>query len=577
MISRARIAWLVLVACFGLAAAAGVVLARTPFAAIRGYLDARAGDGSADRYTPALHLRLQVAFAVCGLAAGGAAVGLAVGRKRLVGVLGPAWRGGVTDGVRLLRRWRAAGRRMGLAVLAVTLLGGVLRAAYLNQPMRFDESYTYLAYASQPWYVALSRYDAPNNHVFHSLLVVATTRLFGEAPWAIRLPACLAGVLVVPATMLLARRVANRGAALLAGLIVATSSPLIEYSTNARGYMLVCLATLVAWLAAIELARRPNRAAAAVLAASIVAGCWSVPIMLYAASMLVVWMLAQRGTPVGAVPAAAGTLVVYAPVLIVEGPGALLASGMSAGMSWRAWISGASGWTRETGALLLRDVPWPAVIAAVLAMGVAVGDAERAVRRRWWTAALSILVPVGIVAAQRVVPPGRVWLFLLPLAAVLVGTGLSRLLGRLHNAGVRRMGLVAAGVLLAAWPLVNLVRNDSIQSSVETGALPDAEPIVADLGGLLREGEFVLTVSPSSAPLVYYARRRGLDVRHFDRPGPADLPSRGGVVVVHRHQPQTPDTVLQELGFDPASVAGRVVLLKEYPSARVYRIVGHSQ
>src|SRR5450631_3222237 len=47
----------------------------------------------------------------------------------------------------------------------------VLRIAHLRQPMRYDEAWTFVHYASQPLSVALSDYSFPNNHVFHSLLV----------------------------------------------------------------------------------------------------------------------------------------------------------------------------------------------------------------------------------------------------------------------------------------------------------------------------------------------------------------------------------------------------------------------
>lgn len=57
----------------------------------------------------------------------------------------------------------------------------------------------------------------------------------------IRLPAFIAGVLVVPASYLAARVLYNKRAALLAAALVASSSYLVEYSANARGYSMICL------------------------------------------------------------------------------------------------------------------------------------------------------------------------------------------------------------------------------------------------------------------------------------------------------------------------------------------------
>jgi hypothetical protein len=374
MIPRGRLVWLVLIGFLAAAAVAAAILSTLPFETVRGYLDARAGDASADVYTPELHGRLRIAFAGCALLAGALAAAAIARRAWLIVTFDRAWRRGAADLAWLCRRWRAMARGLGVPLLAVTLLGGAVRAIHLDQPMRYDESHTYLAYASQPWFVAISKYDAPNNHVFHSLLVLASTRLFGDAPWAIRLPAFVAGILVIPVSMLLARRFScsrplkkggrhpraydvprvpdngrasvpffqrpGRGAAVIAGCLVAVSSALIEYSTNARGYTLVTLTTLTGWLAACELSRRPNVAAGFLLAASIVIGCWTVPTMLYPAAMIAAWTLLRRNAPRRAIllslaAAAAGTILAYAPVLAVQGPMPPGAGGVAAGMPWR--------------------------------------------------------------------------------------------------------------------------------------------------------------------------------------------------------------------------------------------------
>src|SRR5262249_44010483 len=123
--------------------------------------------------------------------------------------------------------------------------GAVVRVAFLGWPMRYDESLTYLHYARHSWQVALTTYDAPNNHLFHTLLMRVAIRLFGNAPWTLRLPACVAGILLLPVTCVVARRFGGGGAPLLATAAVATSMVTIEMSTNARGYSIVTLVFLL--------------------------------------------------------------------------------------------------------------------------------------------------------------------------------------------------------------------------------------------------------------------------------------------------------------------------------------------
>jgi hypothetical protein len=75
-------------------------------------------------------------------------------------------------------------------LIAIVVIGALLRGYYLTQPMRYDESVTYLYFASQSWTTVVSSYTYPNNHVFHSLLVKAFATILGDDPWVLRsLPA----------------------------------------------------------------------------------------------------------------------------------------------------------------------------------------------------------------------------------------------------------------------------------------------------------------------------------------------------------------------------------------------------
>ena len=107
--------------------------------------------------------------------------------------------------------------------------------------MRYDESATFMWYASQPFYVGLSKYTAPNNHLFHTLLVHISYQLFGDSVFSLRFPAFLAGVLIIPFTYLTFRYVYDRHTGLFTAALAGSSSLLIQYSTNARGYTLVTL------------------------------------------------------------------------------------------------------------------------------------------------------------------------------------------------------------------------------------------------------------------------------------------------------------------------------------------------
>jgi hypothetical protein len=571
----------------GLVSVAGItaaLAALVPFDVVRPRLDALAGDGSAEPYTPTLHHRLQVGLAAVGASLIVLGAILWVSRHRLAAT----WPRLRQDFGRLARWVRALSHGLTASLIAMTIVAAAVRVPYLNQPMRFDEAYTYNVYSSQPWFVAISKYDAPNNHVLHSALVLVSTRMFGDSPWAVRLPAFLAGVLLVPATMLLSAAVGGRRSAILAGLLVATSSPLIEYSTNARGYTLVCVCTVGGWLLALRLVRRCDCAAWLGWGALAVVGCWAIPVMVYPLLMQLAWMECQCRTGVtraaygesfrvwscGVTAAAAAvTLVCYLPVLLVSGPGSLFGNGYVQALSLGQFLSGASGWFHELTGLLWRDVPLPVQVVCLAGLVLALRNGNGWVRHARRTALGSVTAAGLLMLMQRVLPFPRVWLFLLPLGAVLIGAGLVRVIRFLPLRPARAVAFFATIAVTAIWPLVNSIRHDSIRRSLETGTLPDAEYIVHDLHDMLRSGEPVITVAPSSAPLVYYARRAGLDLHSFDPPGTAFTRGDCAVVVVNRRHPEAVSDVLRQLGLQQ-SFGGRVFrLVREYPSARLYQWV----
>lgn len=87
-----------------------------------------------------------------------------------------------------------------LVVWVITAVALACRLAALDQPMRYDESITWAYFAGRPWSTIVSSYPFPNNHVLHSLFARVAVAALPFAPWALRLPAFLAGLAIVPLT-----------------------------------------------------------------------------------------------------------------------------------------------------------------------------------------------------------------------------------------------------------------------------------------------------------------------------------------------------------------------------------------
>ena len=150
-----------------------------------------------------------------------------------------------------------------------------------------DEAASFIYYASHPLSIIVTIYGSPNNHILHSILMHAAYRIFGSAEWALRLPAFLAGMAIVPLTYLAARNLPREKAlptrgALIAAALAASAPVLIDYSTDARGYTLLCCFVLICTIAVARGAWRTFAISAAL-------GFYTLPVMLYPFLMLVVW------------------------------------------------------------------------------------------------------------------------------------------------------------------------------------------------------------------------------------------------------------------------------------------------
>ncbi|MEH3053464.1 MAG: hypothetical protein PGN13_05555 [Patulibacter minatonensis] len=462
--------------------------------------------------------------------------------------------------------------RFGWALAAITLVGALVRIRVAaTEPPHFDESYTALHYVQGSLGELLTTYDEPNNHILGSLLAWLSTGVLGGGPFALRLPALLAGIALVPAIGLLAWRMAPaRGtvSGLVAATFVAGAPPLIVYSANARGYSVVLL-LLVAQLALTlrlgapvgsgEGSRHPRAlwAWAGWVACGALA-IWTVPTALLGIGIPVVWLAALRWrsarslVPVAlaVVATAAACVLLYAPVLgdrgfdvdrFVAAPLKDLATTTA-----HAWAAGLAA---------------PLLAAALL---LALAGAAR--RPRLGTGApltLGLLaVPLAIAVLGRMPPYSRTYLFLFVPLALLAGLGAARLAPALRRGG----GGLAVGVG-AAFGFVALLAGIGAQTR-EAWAEDPPGPSQGDLASAVAAmpsparagtpGEVAVFVAPRfDLPQVQYVlTQRGLlgapPLPRRAALGVGPVPVQGDVVVLTRAVVR-PAEAVASAGLDPAA------------------------
>jgi 4-amino-4-deoxy-L-arabinose transferase-like glycosyltransferase len=177
-----------------------------------------------------------------------------------------------------------------LALVVVTVIGIFIRLIQINNAVGYDEAYTFIHFSSRSLQVILTDYSAPNNHIFHSLLVYIVYHIFGNHIWALRLPAFLAGVLTIPAIYMAGKVIYGKNSALISAALVACTPLLVNFSVNARGYTLMCLfSCLILWIAGI-LRKQSSFTGWILLCVLSILGFYTLPVMVYPVCAVYLWL-----------------------------------------------------------------------------------------------------------------------------------------------------------------------------------------------------------------------------------------------------------------------------------------------
>jgi uncharacterized membrane protein len=426
--------------------------------------------------------------------------------------------------------------RCWLGLLVITALGAASRILFLSMPIRYDEAYTFIAFAMRPLNFIVSNYHLPNNHVFHTILVYLTYHLFGDQLWSIRLPALLAGILIIPATYLVARLFYSRSTALFSAGLVAASSELIDFSTNARGYTLICLFWLLLLALAFYLKDHRNWVGWGLFILVGALGFYTIPIMLYPFGAVMVWLLLSMllkdtGQEYGrsfipyllAAGAVAGvlTILLYTPIFYESGIDAVVSNHFVAPIGWADLWASMLARIQNTWNSWNRDLP--AAGSLLFFAGVILSQVFHwRLSKTRVPLALPILLWCGfLIAVQQVAPWPRIWLFLLPLFLIWAAAGLVGLIGQipaLKTVGKSRAAgwaVIAGALVLAGLITFQILRLQTPNISRETGAYGDTLPAAEFLKSYLQPGDAVIVTIPSNYPLRYYFMLNGISADYF--------------------------------------------------------------
>jgi len=514
----------VLILCLGIAALAFSWL---PLNSLQAWLADSAFDGKADFLTMERHQKLVAGSRMMGAALIVIASIFWLLRRHMANLIKELLTGLGEIIHDLLATIREDRKREGvwhLVILAFVICSALgLRLLYVGLPIRYDEATTYMEYASKPIPVLLSYYSSPNNHIFHSLLVHASTWLFGNDVWAIRLPAILAGWLIVPASYLSFRLLYDNRVGLAAAALTAVCPALVEFSVNARGYTLATLFFMILLALMAHLHEKHNPAGWVLVCLFSALGLWTIPVMAFPVAVACAWWLLSpppgqrflswpRVKPLFLAMAIGAflTAILYIPVVL--------------GSGWEMLWSASGAANRESihqlmvNALIapwdLTTRYWPGILAIALGGLALLGFLAHWVipHRGAWIGFALIAGSYLVLFVFRSNPFVRVWLFATPVILGICAVGLTWLLQRLDFISHSKIAFGAAIVMLICGLGFITALSPGISTSEEGSTLRHGSDIAKRIALQWQSGDTVLTACPVDEPLAYHFKRQGLPV-----------------------------------------------------------------
>ena len=564
-----------------------IAVAFLPYEVLKGMADSLMRDGNLKILNASNAYVFKAWLGFAALALLGLAYAIGWGRMGEVGAWFRAYGADLVSWARSLRPARVETGSL-IVLLLIVALGVVFRLVYINDVMTHDESYTFAIFGSKSIFLIVTNYDLPNNHVLNSLLIRFSIGLFGIQPWAVRLPALIAGLLIIPATYGLAKSIYDRHTGLASALLIAFLPGAVLYSATARGYSLVALCTvLTLWLASYLRANK-NRFAWSLLILFSALGFYSVPVMLLPFGMVFAWLFFEN-LLTGPGPysskisflkywlaAGLGTallvLLLYTPIFIVTGADKVFGNAWVLPRGWNDYFPSLPGfglyiwneWTRGMSPLLtwlllagfvsglifhrrIAGRGFPLQVAALLWLIILVVLRRPQLDTKLWA---SCQAPLMIWCAAGIVGPLRAW-----------NLGSARKL----PASALAVGITA---LLAGISAVRLLPTIPQRWNVKGSA----EYTVLFIKDRIEPDDLIIVKSPYDAPIWYYSAQYGIgDDHRFD----GRRPFEQLYVVVDHGAGQTLESVLQVRGPDLELIdVGAARFLANYQNLDIY-VVPH--
>ena len=409
------------------------------------------------------------------------------------------------------------------SIFLLIIIGSWIRFRFLGSVIRYDESFTYINYASRHPVVTYALFDIVNNHILHSLLVNLTTSVFGSSEAVIRIPAFAASIMTIPLIFVFCRMIFGKySSGLIASSLFAFSAYAIEYGINARGYSMIGFFSVSLWIATwMTVRNRESMVGWTLFVLSSFAGMATNPAMFYSIALTSMWYLLsgkfrnlskifQHNIPLITSLSISVILTIlwYLPGLLFFGlkPFAAIRTGSESISNWLISYSGfAVDLFQKTNAFL------PDYATIIIAVAFVIG----LVRIPKLGSSL-VVIPL-LMCFQLITPPTRGLIYVCIMYYIIASGGLALLLEPLGKISERllRTSAVTVSLIICGILVLPVIRKNSPPDLDNMDLFPEAIEVTDFLKGKISAQTPVLTFVPCDSPLIFYARKFGMPYRYI--------------------------------------------------------------
>ncbi len=402
--------------------------------------------------------------------------------------------------------------------IIIILIGVSTRLLYIDRPVFHDEAKTFHDFISRDWINTITNYYVPNNHVFHSILSRISYLVGGNQEWVIRLPVFIFGVITMLLSYVCSRILFNKNIAIISCALIANNIPLVSYSVNARGYIIItCL-----FLFLITIIRQNKDRESLffrllfVVVSSI--GLWTIPTMIIPLLFMLFWYCLEGSSEsfsrrilnaliIGLVTAIT-SFVLYSPLILRCGIDSLISNQYVQASPISTIVQDLPSYIYNYWQFFTAGYPkvGKVFILILFALGIQkhIYNTEH---RNILISILLMLFTVFFIIKQ--LPPERSLLFVSPILWAYVSAGvfsLSLFFSKRFNYNLKRMTNIISLVIFGYSTFICL-KNNGIIEKHRSQTFIKAEEIIVDLKSELGLKDKIETSSPLAGPIRYYMKK----------------------------------------------------------------------